>query len=214
MHIQSIINDVFIMSKRPDPKTVERACYEALSVLGIRLKYGVGSLPIEEGFLGWIGLNQGTHSTFVRVNPNIGIHCVPLMKLIDDAAGEKYQSGRWATLSYPLGEACPDVKQFIFESEADVLSEAARLTETIKQYGIPYIRSLASYSAMLPRLRKQVDSLGGAPERYAAALYLSGDIRGAFNFLTEQIATFAARSLVDQAEKLNKLKLHLEASLS
>jgi hypothetical protein len=133
------------------------------------------------------------------------------MKLIDDAAGKKYRSGEFATLSYPLGEACPDVKQFIFESEADVLPEAARLTETIKQYGIPYIRSLASYDAMLPRLRKRVDSLGGAPEQYAAALYLSGDIQGAFSFLNGQIATFVARSFIDQAEKFNKLKLHLKA---
>lgn len=198
------------MRERPDTKVIDRVCYEALSALGIRKKYGIGSLAIEENFMGWVGLNQGVHPTFVRVNPNIGIHCIPLMKLIDDAAGEKYQMGRWATLSYPLGEACPKVKQFIFETEADVLSEAARLADAIGQYGIPYIRSLASYSEMLPRLHKRVASLGGAPERYAAALYLSGDVEGAFNFLNEQAAIFVDKHFNEEAEELNKLKRYLE----
>lgn len=202
------------MNKRPDPKVVDLACYEALSVLGIRRKYGVGTLAIDKNFMGWIGLNQGVHPTFVRVNPNIGIHCVPLMKLIGDAAGEKYQMGRWTTLSYPLGEACPKVKQFIFETEHDILHEATRLAEAINECGIPYMRSLASYSTMLPLIRKEIGCLGDAPERYAAALYLSGDIQGAFNFLNEQIATFVAGNLAIQAEKLNKLKLHLEQEIN
>ncbi|MFZ3017863.1 MAG: hypothetical protein WA056_05345 [Gallionella sp.] len=199
------------MNKRPDPKVIGRACYEALSALGIHKKYGIGILTIEENFMGWIGLNQGVHPTFVRVNPNIGIHSIPLMKLVADAAGEKYRSGEYPTLGYPLGEACPKVKQFIFETEADVLPEAARLADTIGQYGIPYIRSLASYGEMLPRIRKEVASLGGAPERYAAALYLSGDVEGAFNFLNEQAAIFVGKRFNNEAEKLNRLKRYFEA---
>ena len=144
------------MNKRPNPKDIDCACYDALSVLGIKKKYGIGSLAIDENFLGCIGLNQGVHPTFVRVNPNIGVHSLHLMKLVADAAGEKYRRGEYPTLSYPLGEACPKVKQFIFETEADVLPEAKRLADTIKKYGIPYIQSLASYGAMLPRIRQRV----------------------------------------------------------
>lgn len=199
------------MNKRPAPKVVDHACYDALAVLGVRLRYGLGSLPVKEGFLGWIGLNQGVHPTFVRVNPNIGIHCVAVMKLVADARGEKYRSGEYATISDTLGVACPDVPQFIFESEADILPEATRLAETIKEYGIPYMRSLATYVALLPRLRERVDSFGGMPERYAAALYLSGDRQAALSFLDEQAATSRAKGYVGEAEALKKLRLYLEA---
>lgn len=200
------------MNKRPDPKVIDLACYEALAVLGIRRKYGIGSLALDENFMGWIGLNQGVHSTFVRVNPNIGIHCVPLMKLIAAAAGEKYQMGRRTTISYPLGEACPKVKEFIFETEADILPEAARLADTIGQYGIPYIRSLASYGELLPRIRKEIASLGGAPERYAAALYLSGDIEGALNFIDAQSELFIDKHFIEEAAELKQLKFYLESN--
>lgn len=203
-------NELFIiMNKRPDPKVIDRACYEALAAHGVRKKYDIGSLDIEENFMGWIGLNQGVHPTFVRVNPNIGIHCIPLMKLVTEAAGKKYRRGEYPTLSYPLGEACPKVKEFIFETEADVLPEAARLADTIGQYGIPYMCSLASYSAMLPRLYKRVANLGGAPERYAAALYLSGDIEGALNFLEEQTEIFVGKHFIEEAAELKQLKLYL-----
>lgn len=128
------------------------------------------------------------------------------MKLVCAAEGAKYRLSEYATISYPLGVACPDVDQFYFQQEADILPESAHIAATIKQYGIPYIHSLASYSALLPRMHQQVDNLGGMPERYAAALYLSGDRQGAFAFLDAQITKFLTRNDNDFVAELRRLK--------
>lgn len=199
------------MTKRPTPKEVDKACYNALAELGVRVKYDLGNWPIDEYFSGWIGLNKGVHPTFVRVNPHVGIHCVAVMKLVAEAKGDKYRKGEYSTSGCYLGALCPDVMQFIFESEADLIPEATRLAETIGQYGMPYIHSLASYDALLPRLREEVDGIGGGAEKYAAALYLSGDIQGAFNFIDEQIKKFLAKNRAPWIDALEKVKMHLEA---
>ena len=128
------------------------------------------------------------------------------MKLVCAAEGAKYRLSEYATISYPLGVACPDVDQFYFQQEADILPESAHIAATIKQYGIPYIHSLASYSALLPRMHQPVDNLGGMPERYAAALYLSGDRQGAFAFLDAQITKFLTRNDNDFVAELRRLK--------
>lgn len=199
------------MNKRPTPKEVDMACHNALAELGVRVKYGLGNWPIDENFSGWIGLNKGVHPTFVRVNPNVGIHCVALMKLVAEARGDKYRKGEYATYSCYLGTRCPDVEQIIFESEADLLPEATRLAETIAQYGMPYIHSLTSYEALLPLLLTEVDNGDWDSAKYAAALYLSGNIQGAFNFIEEQSAKFLAKKYGSDAEALSKLRLFLEA---
>jgi hypothetical protein len=128
------------MRDRPNPKVIESACYEALSAIGVRYKYGTGMLPLDESFYGWVGLNRGVHHDFVRINPNVGIHCIPAMKAIAVSKGEPYQCGRYATYSVPLGELCPDVEQFIFETESEITSQAQRLAATIEKYAIPYMK--------------------------------------------------------------------------
>ena len=199
------------MNKRPTPKEVDKACYNALAALGVQLKYGLGTWPIDEHFSGWIGLNQGVHPTFVRVNPNIGIHCVAVMKLVAEARGVKYRKGEYPTHSCFIGTRCPDVLQLIFENEADLLPEATRLAEIIDQYGVPYIHSLASYDALLPLLHADVDNGDGFSATYAAALYLSGDTQGAFRFLEEQSAKYLEKKFTHGIEALSKLRLCLEA---
>jgi hypothetical protein len=199
------------MPNRPDAKTVIDACYAALAELGIQKKYLGGILPLNADFLGTIGLASGVHADVIRVHPSIGIHCIPLMKLVDAAVGEKYQKGRFPTISFPLGVTCPDIAQFHFKHDADILPESARLAATIKQYGIPYIHNLASYSELIPHLRQRVESLGGNPERYAVALYLSGDRDSAFSFLDEFIIKFLAENDLDFAARYKKFKAYLAA---
>lgn len=201
------------MNTRPTSKEVNKVCYQALAALGVQMKYESGIWSMDEHFSGWIGLNQGVHPTFVRVNPHVGIHCVAVMKLLAEAKGEKYRKGEYATFGCYIGTLCPDVQQFIFESEADLLPEAERLTETIRQYGMPYIQSLTSYHALLPCLRDSVANMGWPGAKYAAALYLSGDIQGAFSFLENQIAKLLADRHVSGAETLQKLKTCIESKL-
>lgn len=196
------------MDKRPDSKTIENSCFEALVPLGVKVKYGIGMFPISDDFSGSIYINLAVHPSFIRVNPSIGIHCYPVMKLVYEAAGEKYQKGRWPTLRYPLGVACPDVDQFIFEKIDDIFPESTRLAHVIEKYAFPFIHGLANFQAVLPRIFESVDSLSGGPEIFSAATYLSGNEKGALDFLEKRIAELNERN-ASQAEPLRQLLLHL-----
>lgn len=178
------------MNTRPTAKAVVNACHEALAALGARSQYQVATLQLSADFSAWFGLNIGTHKSFIRVNPFVGIHAGALMKVAATAAGERYRAGESATYAVHLGELCSEVPQFIFASEADLPTESARLAQAIAEFGIPYAQTLASYEALLPRLLARVPMLGGMPQRYAIALALHGQRAAAEAFLHAQIAQF------------------------
>lgn len=168
-------------------RDVEEACDTALVEIGFnRPRRGTRYLEITEDFLGWVGLNQGRHGDFLRINPFVGIHCVPLMKLCDELEGKKYKKGSIATIAVHLGEICPDVDQFIFRPGEHIQSEALRLSIEIGKRGVPWMTKHASYEAILPIIEDNVPTLGGYPERVAAAYYLMGEKEKARNFVEEQ----------------------------
>lgn len=194
------------VTERPNAKDVAGACYEALAVVGIRYRYGVGSLAISDDFLGWIGLNVGTHRNFVRVNPNIGVHCVPVMSLVAEVFGERYRSGELPTISYPLGEACPRVLEFVFKSSSHIPAETQRLAATMGECGIPYMKQLADYDTLVSRLTSRVDALGSAPEYLAVTLYLQGRASAAMELLDRLISKFGGKNIETYVERLATLK--------
>lgn len=177
-------NKVFI-------RDVEEACDSALVEIGFkRPRRGDQYLEITKDFLGWVGLNQGRHGDFLRINPFVGIHCVPLMKLCDGLEGEKYKKGSIATIAIHLGEICPDVDQFIFRPGEPIELEARRLSIVIGEHGVPWMTKHSSYEAILPIMEEKVPTLGGYPERVAAAHYLMGEKEKARNFVADQRAKF------------------------
>lgn len=200
------------MNVRPDPKEVERACVTALSNLGATVKYSTLMLPLDSNYFGWIGLNRGVHDDFVRINPNIGVHCTPVERLIALARKEKYQKGRFPTVSDPLGLICPHVLEFIFVSSTDLAPEADRLAATIRDYGLPHLQGLTNYDSLLTQLKERISSFGGAPERYSTALFLSGDKEGALHFLDEKIKELLGRdsSYSSIIESLQLLETFIE----
>lgn len=155
--------------------SVKSACEAALVRRGFRrLRRHEVALDISSDFLGWVGLNVGNYATHVKVNSFVGIHCTPLMRMVANLEAEKYQLGSVATYAVHLAELFPALLSFQFASDSDAPGKAAALAEATCEYGIPYMRSLASIEALLPLLRARVKSLGGFPERYAAALRLAG----------------------------------------
>jgi len=154
--------------------SVKSACEAALVARGFRrLRQHEVALDISSDFLGWVGLNIGNYATHVRVNPFVGVHCIPIMRTIASLEMDKYQIGSVATYAIHLGDLCPTEKVLDFSSESDLSSEASRLAEAIKQYGEPYMRSIASIPTLLPLLKDRTNTLGGFPERYAMALRLN-----------------------------------------
>ncbi len=170
---------------------VEKACDLALVQNGFeRPRAGTRFFRLNEDFLGWVGLNKGNHADFLRINPFIGIHCIPVMKLKAELAGEKYKEGNFATVSIHMGEIAPEIDQFIFTSDTDIEQEANRLAREIVTHALPWMRSRANFEAIIPLLKEKVEMLGGYPERYALALYLSGSTEKAKNFVLERTDIF------------------------
>lgn len=202
------------MNTRPDPKIVTRNCQDSVTKFGVRIKNGIGTFDITEDFRGWISLGEGVQPRFVRINPNVGIHCVPVMKLVAEALGKKYRIGQYATLSFPLGSTCPDMQEFLFISADDLVPEANRLADAINQYGIPFTRKIACYEELIPRLQKYIPSRGGFPESYAAALCVSGNTQAAYAFIDEQIANYIDNGDQKEANKYRQLKSYFETHQS
>ena len=74
------------------------ACEAALIAHGFRrLRRHEVALDISNDFLGWVGLNTGNYATHVKVNPFVGIHCIPLMRMIANLESQKYRVGSVAT---------------------------------------------------------------------------------------------------------------------
>ena len=186
-------------------KTIDDACDKALCALGAkRPRRGSRFFELSEDVLCWIGLNQGRHDDFVRINPNVGVHVVPLMKLESEFDGEKYKKGRFATLSVHLGELCPDVDVFEFYEGSDIEAEANRLAQSIVEYGLPYAKQYLSMKSILPVLKSQIPSLGGYPERYAIALHLSGKDDEARQFIEERKTYYRANESENVQNRFNQ----------
>ena len=198
------------MAQIPDSRIVESACYDALANIGIRKKYGLGSIPINESFLGWIGLNMGRHDTFVRINPNVGVHSVLVSNILKKGLARTERPGEFATFVVPLGLLCPEVDEFIITDEGDLVLEAQRLAQTLEKYALPYMRSIADYESLLPLLLRSVNSLGGYPEKYAITLCLLNRVSEALEFLEKMEKELRSKNNKITADSLKKLKKFLE----
>lgn len=171
--------------------SVEKACEKALVDRGFeRPRKNTIFYRLDEDFLGWVGLNQGNFNDHLQINPFIGIHCIPVMKLIMDLKDERYQIGRYASYAFHFGEVAPDITQFIFTEDTDLEEEAERLAEELTVHGLQSMKVLANYEVLRTRLKDKVEMLGGYPERYVAVLYMMGLIGQARNFIDEKTDIF------------------------
>ena len=167
---------------------VLRKCYEALAAVGF-LRYRKENVdwPYDKDFHAWVGLNTGLYDERVEVNPFVGIHAVPIMKLYTTLEGRKYTRSV-ATYAIHMGELVPNVSGFEFTHETNIEKEAERLAQLYLNHGLSYAQSVASYELLLPLLQERVDMLGAYPERVASCLYLMGRIEDARNFTESFLA--------------------------
>jgi hypothetical protein len=192
-------------------------CYEALENSGFTRfrKYQV-DYPIRDGFHCWVGLVADSHSDRIDLIPNVGVHVVPIEKLVCDfdqgPYAHKYDRSL-ATYSINIGQldSCGDQRAFAFspeQSSSFISNECERLAQLYLAEGVKYAKSISRYEKLAQHLNKLVFSLGGNPERYAACLYLMNRRNEAIKFLEsfpdqykEYIEGFAAPFLAKlQAE--------------
>lgn len=169
-------------------KHVLLKCYDALAAVGfVRYRKENVDWPFDKNFHLWVGLNTGLYDEHVEINPFVGIHVLPIMKLYTGLENRKY-SRSVATYAIHLGELVPKVPAFEFTRETNIEEEAKRLAQLYLDYGLPYSKSLANYEALLPLLKERIDMLGAYPERVASCLYLMGRIEEAREFTESFLA--------------------------
>jgi|GEM_PF-4960988 len=170
-------------------KEIEQRCAAALKDIGFRTTSGTAYCPINETVLGWVGLNIAKHRDFVRINPNIGVHCVPVMRCMDSIRGKKYQPGRIATLAEPLGVIMPGERQIVMTDRTEIEPEIDRLMSYIVSDAKDRIAHLADLSVLESALHRRVPQFGGAPEMYALTLLLNGKTDEFTHFVSQQTVT-------------------------
>ncbi|WP_457097719.1 hypothetical protein [Lysobacter sp. P5_B9] len=158
-------------------------CYEALEAAGFtRYQKENVDRPLGSGFHCWVGLNSGLDMEYVDINPFVGMHVVPIMKLYTGLEGRKYNRNI-ATYAVHMGVLAPHEPVFHFTRQTDIEAEAARLAHLYSTVGLRYAQSIASYEQLLPLLEERVPMLGGYPERVAACLYLMDRKEDAISFV-------------------------------
>ena len=130
--------------------------YESLVREGFhRFRKMAVDLTIVDGFRCWVGLNDGLYPDHVQINPFVGVHVVPIDRLWADVCqgkgASKYDRGA-ATYAIHLGEIAPNETEFRFTRETDIDAETNRLAKLIREVGVAYAKSIASYEALLPLL--------------------------------------------------------------
>lgn len=160
-------------------------CYDALEAEGFtRFRKQDVDWPMEHGFHCWVGLNTGLEKEHLDINPFVGVHVVPIMKLYTSLEGRKY-SRSTATYAVHMGKLAPKERAFRFTRETDIAAEAARLASLYADVGLSYALSIGTYELLLPLLRDRVPMLGAYPERVASCLYLLGRKDEARSFVKE-----------------------------
>lgn len=166
-------------------QTVLLKCYDALEAIGFaRYRKQDVDWPMEHGFHCWVGLNAGLEKEHLDINPFVGVHVVPIMKLYTSLEGRKY-SRSTATYAVHMGELVPKEPIFRFTRQTDVAAEADRLARLYADVGLSYAMSIGTYERLLPLLRDRVPMLGAYPERVASCLYLMGRREEARSFVEE-----------------------------
>lgn len=153
-------------------QVVWQHCYDALTAAGFtRFRKESVDWPFGNEFHCWVGLNAAIEPEYVEINPFVGVHAVPIMKLYTALEGRKYNRAI-ATFAVHMGELAPKERAFRFTRQTDVAAEAARLARLYVSVGLPYAESMADYERLLPLLQSRVSMLGAYPERVASCLYL------------------------------------------
>jgi len=158
-------------------------CFDALEAVGFtRYRKDGVDWPMQPGFHCWVGLNTSLEEEHLDINPFVGVHVVPVMKLYTSLEGRKY-SRSTATYALHMGNLAPKEPLVRFTPQADVAAEASRLARLYADVGLSYALSIGSYDRLLPLLRERVSMLGAYPERVASCLYLMGRKEEARSFV-------------------------------
>jgi hypothetical protein len=170
---------------------------EPLAGLGFKKRTGgIFTKPVDDEFLGWLGLNTATEhfaGTAVRVLPVLGVRHHPTERLIAELSDRQFHAYLPPTISAPLGELRSPRRFETFVVERANPSESVDgMVAAIAEVGPAFIERNAS----LPALRARLDdglTVDEVPYRRAVTALLDGHIDEALDLVDSTIAELGER---------------------
>ena len=172
--------------------------------LGFRKRAGlIFTLPIDDVFIGWLGLNQasraaGRGQSFIH--PVIGVRDQTTESFVTAARGLREHQYIPPTVSTPLRYLVPKPQRMKWTvgKHADNDFVIGNLIHAIKEFGAPYLSEMASRAAVATELATDVGrGWDHAEERLPIVLALMGREEEAFSAIDKAQTALTGRT--DQA---------------
>lgn len=176
---------------------VEAVCVRKLKEAGFRKRKHVMTLPLSEGWQGWVGLNSGGWTPQDGVMyPIIGVICDEIQRIYYDVQPElPGRNFATPTITIPLGYAAdvPKLRQWFFTNDETVEDRAADLVKAVVDIGIPYMRKHASLDAIRATLSgdNMIPNPRVAREKLAIVIFMQDGPQAARAQVEADLAKFS-----------------------
>ncbi|MDF1585812.1 hypothetical protein [Marinimicrococcus flavescens] len=196
------------MSNGPFPALVRDICREAFVARGYeRPTKDKIVVNINKISLGWIGLNAGSFKEFVQIYPFIGVHCIPVEKILAECMQNiRYSKGRFATFAKSFIEIAKNnnTTEFIFSKDKDeILIKGKSMSETVDEAARPYFEYLSDIDNLITSVEKRQSQGGGMPQRLAILYAVRYGKANAEKYLEAIEGKFAERGHAAIAGSIN-----------
>lgn len=186
-------------------RSIRDSCTREFSSRGYaKSKHGLFHIEVTKDFFGWIGLNEGVHSDRININPFVGIHCMPIEKMLAKCKGRRYRVGEIATFADHFGYVAPEAPgyQFRFFRNEPVEPLAKQLVEVVDDFARPAVVSQANYGSLISLLKEREARGGGVPEALAVAYYMTEGVESAQLYLDRIIEAFQEKGKEQIASRI------------
>jgi hypothetical protein len=204
------------------PRLIDRVgdiARDDLVALGLRKRSGqVYTTELTEDAIGWLGLNSASEHRpigIVEVNPIVGIRHQPVERMVAELLGSPFHAYQPPTVNRPLGYLLPANKYLSWNVDTnDPVSaeQVGQLVETLRDYGLPFMRDNSSLHAICTLLEERVGFEHQIAFRRPVAWLLAGDRVRARRALDETIGGLGSRD-DPAAEQLRQFGRALEDRL-
>jgi len=173
---------------------------DRLVVFGFqKRRAGIFSCPILDEVIGWIGLNTATRgrSDALEINPVVGVRNQRIERLVAELTGDAFDDLIPPTIAGNVGYLSPARRYlaYTFAESASNEEVADRLCESIKMYGLPFMKKIADLRTMIKKM--QTLRFGMAEQlhyRIPIGLWLLNEIEEAETAIATRLHTIGERS--------------------
>lgn len=174
-------------------KKVIRTVEQQLFAIGFqKRKLGILSCESTRDTIGWIGLNiaAGRGDGIFEINPIVGVRNQRIERIVAELNNDLFNELSPPSLSGNIGYLMPENRYlpFLFREEASIEAVGDKLCETVKTYGMPFIKKLSDLASLVEAManaRFRINEI--VVERIPVGLWLLGDKDGVELFLADQL---------------------------